>query len=175
MLWFRCRCGGEPGSIEVLSGVALSCKDAKSSTCGRKLRSAGAKGEAVIGRAQLEACQARTRRGSRATRRIAQQQTVTAEVLKVINPSTFLKSVLQTLVESAARPCDADKSNVTRQIDGVFYRAESYGFSRKILPLLSIACAGMCRLASASSIAVVAMSVAGPRGVARQERRASCQ
>ena len=63
-----------------------------------------------------------------------QQQTATADVLKIISRSTFdLKSVLQTLVELAAKLCDADGATTTRQINGVFYRTEAYGFSPEYL------------------------------------------
>src|SRR5262249_52583121 len=59
-----------------------------------------------------------------------QQQTAPADVLKVISRSTFdLKSVLQTLVESAGRLCGADYATITRQKDGVLFFAEAYGYS----------------------------------------------
>ena len=63
-----------------------------------------------------------------------EQQTATADVLKIISRSTFdLRTVLQTLVESAARFCHADKASIIREKDGVFYAAEAYGYPREFL------------------------------------------
>src|SRR5262249_16174531 len=47
-----------------------------------------------------------------------------------------LQTVLQTLVESAARLCDADQATITRQKDGVFYRAEAYGFPPEFIEMV---------------------------------------
>ena len=92
-----------------------------------------------------------------------QQQTATADVLKVISRSAFdLQTVLDALIETAAHMCDADQGAITREIDGAFFRAANYGYSSKLSDFIRSAPVQMDRSSIAGRALVEGRIVQSP-------------
>jgi hypothetical protein len=102
---------------------------------GRARQTPGRKpGKAPTRRASTADLQQQLEHRTRELNEALEREAATAEVLKVVSQSAFdLTSVLQTLVESAARLCRADKAAITKQIGGKFFFTEAYGFSSEFI------------------------------------------
>src|SRR5262245_6798959 len=137
----RCRAGGEPARAQRPKTGAR--KSRVTSKAARPRSSSAAREETKVARLIRERDDALQRQTTTAIenarllnelRESSQQQTATADVLKVISRSTFdLQTVLDTLLESAAKLCEARRGVMFRRDGDSYHGVSFYNTSPEII------------------------------------------